>query len=442
MKWSMFNLYIDDVDFVIIRNTLTAATARIDKKIKNAIDNLLSIVDDNYLYALKDPTKQEKIAKILLRQGIIVSSNLNEKEKYKELFLKHQEKDTTLSLYIVPTTDCQLDCPYCFEGHNKKNEYMTINEANKLISWTDNYLSQNNCDKLRIIFYGGEPLLNKKTIRHILPGLKYVADTKNIKIETGILTNAEYLDYEICAFLAKYNLDRVQITLDGPEKIHDSRRYHKKTKTGSFQSIVKNIYCLLENNFIEKINLRINFDKQNIELIPELFDIFVSKRLEKRIILSFGIITSTIPDNKENYFCENTPGQKLNAEKYLWLCSEAKKRGFSIPKEFLAGPWCTARKIHSAIILPNGDMLKCISLVGRDSFFFGNIKDCNNLEDKKFLDFQYIDTCLDKECSFVPICGGGCRFEAYLSRGNFFEPHCQEEMIEKINKGLLSLNYK
>jgi uncharacterized protein len=442
ITWSMFNLFIDDSDHLIIRNTLTTTTVRITKKTKEEIDKSLSFIDCEYLDNLKDSTNQENTIKILLDKKILVDSLKNEKKEYKELFLKYRQEDKVLALYITTTLDCQLDCPYCFEGNNKTKEYMTKEDADKIKTWTTHYLNKNFCDKIRVIFYGGEPLLNKKLIRYILPKLKNIADEKKLSFETGILTNGEFFDLEIGKFLKKYNLNKIQITLDGPENCHNARRHRKKSKKGTFQKIINNIFCLIENDIIEKIDIRINFDKQNISFIPELFDLFVDNKIEKRISLSFGIITPTIYINTKNYFEENTLGQTINAEKYLWLCSEAKKRGFSIPKEFLSGPWCATRKTHSAVILPRGNIVKCISLVGRNDFIFGNINNCDNLEDEQFTNFEYISNCLEQNCPLVPICGGGCRFEAYLSKGDFSKPHCQRKMVETINKGLVLLNYK
>jgi len=57
----------------------------------------------------------------------------------------------------------------------------------------------------------------------------------------------------------------------------------------------------------------------------------------------------------------------------------------------------------------------------------GNINDCDSLEDKKFTNFEYINACPSDNCPLIPICGGGCRFEAYLSTGSFSKPHCQKE---------------
>lgn len=118
------------------------------------------------------------------------------------------------------------------------------------------------------------------------------------------------------------------------QKIVTMQEDIEKKQKGTFQKIINNIFCLIENDIIEKIDIRINFDKQNISFIPELFDLFVDNKIEKRISLSFGIITPTIYINTKNYFEENTLGQTINAEKYLWLCSEAKKEDFLSQKNF------------------------------------------------------------------------------------------------------------
>ena len=168
---------------------------------------------------------------------------------------------------------------------------------------------------------------------------------------------------------------------------------------------------------------------------------------ETFVELSFGIITSTISKEgkqkvSDSWFNDFGLSQRENAAKYLWLCREAKKRGFNISREYLAGPWCTARAINSAVIEPDGSLLKCISTVGRKEFIFGNIFSAKNTYDFRFNNFSYLEKCLSKECPFVPICGGGCRFNAYVDSDSLIEPHCQRELIETINKGLVELSFK
>ncbi|MEA1936676.1 MAG: SPASM domain-containing protein [Patescibacteria group bacterium] len=377
---------------------------------------------------------------------MLVPEELDEKQKYLRLFHEARAEDSTFGVYLVLTRNCQLKCPYCFEQGIEQNMAMDCEMADNIVRWCQEYLDNHkNCKRFRVVLYGGEPLLNKKVIRHILPKLHALAKNRNLLFEIGILTNGELLEVKTVSFLKHYKLDRVQITLDGPKDIHDKRRV-RKDGSGTFDKITKNILVVLEKNLVKKIHLRINFDRQNINAVPLLFDFFSTRNIQDRIELSFGVITSTISKEgkqkiSDSWFNNFGLSQKENASKYLWLCQEAKKRGFNIPQEYLAGPWCTARAINSAVIEPDGSLLKCISTVGRKEFVFGNISSVKDTYDFHFNNFSYLEKCLSKECPFVPICGGGCRFNAYVDSGSLIEPHCQRELIETINKGLIKLSF-
>ena len=436
LKWSQFVFSVEiDNRNVILRNTLNSSTIRIKKKIKEEIDSAINkrVAND----------KIKRYMKRIAELEILVPQDLDEKEKYLELFRKHREQDKTFSVYFVTTRDCQLNCPYCFEkGIDRQKKAMTIEIAEKIVVWCREYLKNHDgCNKFRIVLYGGEPLLNKKVIRYILPELYGVAEMRTIDFELGILTNGELLDVKTLFFLNCYNLDKLQITIDGPKEAHDKRRI-RKDGTGTFDRIIQNILAGFFRNLIERLDLRINFDRQNVNSIPLLFDFFAKRKLQKKIKLSFGVITPTVSGKTDFYLRDFSFNQKENAENYIWLCREAKKRGFDIPEEYLSGPWCTARKIHSAVIEPDGSLLKCISMVGRKEFIFGDIFSTRETRDIDFENFYYLDKCLSKKCPFVPICGGGCRFEAYNNSGDLSKPYCQREMIEKINKNLLILKFE
>jgi len=324
---------------------------------------------------------------------------------------------------------------------------MSKKTAERVVGWIENYLdSHKACDKLRIVLYGGEPLLNKSIIKYILPKTYEIAMQRGIKFEHGIITNGEFLDTEILRFLNKFNLDRVQITVDGPRDVHDKRRV-RANGSGTFDRIMENILNGFSQGLLKEINLRVNFDRQNVKSIPRLFDFLASYNLQRKIKLSFGIITPTIFYGNNNeiiedpYFKRFGFTQKENAENYLWLWREAKRREFGIPEEYLVGPWCVARKIHSAIVDYNGRLFKCISLVGREEFSFGDIYSTKSTIDPKFNNFDYIKDCLYQKCPFVPICGGNCRFQSYINSGSFSKTFCQRELVERINKGLLKLNF-
>ncbi|MFH1657552.1 MAG: radical SAM protein [bacterium] len=443
LKWSRFVFWVKSKtgNEIIGRNTLTTSTIRLSNNLKNKIDAIISGQNNpKSLYLNRYINK-------LMEMEMIVPSGTSEEKKYKELFRKARIDDKTFSLYLVLTRNCQLSCPYCFERGIDRSKSMSIKVAEKITNWCEAYLEKHiSCDKLRVVLYGGEPLLNKKVIKFIVPELNKVAKRKNLAFEVGILTNGELLDRKILSFLSKNNLDRVQITLDGYGNVHDLRRF-RKDGNGTFDTISKNILIAIKEGFVKKINLRVNFDRQNINSIPRLFDFLVENNLQEKVEFSFGIVASTVCEDKgkrvPDAYLRNF-GMTLckNANKYLWLCKEAKKRGFVIPQEYLVGPWCTARAVNSATIEPDGVLLKCISTVGREKFSFGDIYSMNEVDDKKFTDFSYLDKCLSSDCPFVPICGGGCRFDAYVKTGSFVEPYCRKELVEKINKGLIRLSFE
>ncbi len=444
LKWSRFVFWTEseNSDKIIGRNTLTTSTIRLTGRLKIEIDKIISNGQTNIAGSRLSDYINE-----LVKMEILVPAELNEKLKYKELFHKARLDDKTFGVYLVLTRNCQLACPYCFERGIEKHKSMSTQTAGEIANWCDAYLSNHaDCNKLRTVLYGGEPLLNKKTIRFILPKLHAIAEQRNLAFEVGILTNGEFLDREILSFLSGYNLDRVQITLDGYKNTHDSRRFGKNGR-GTFDAISKNILIAIAEGFAKKIHLRVNFDRQNVDSVPQLFDFLAENNLQSNIEFSFGIVAPTICGDKgkrvsDSYLKEFGLSLSESADKFLWLCEEVKKKGFAVPQEYLVGPWCTARAVNSATIEPDGTLLKCISTVGRNGFSFGNIDAMADTDDAKFTDFNYLDKCLSKDCPFIPICGGGCRFDAYVTTGSLIEPYCRRELVEKINKGLVKLSFE
>ncbi len=117
-----------------------------------------------------------------------------------------------------------------------------------------NYINKNsNGRKTRVTFFGGEPLLNIKAIEKVSEKLK------NIDYEFSIVTNGSLLTENIADKLYNYGLRYVQITLDGPENVHDKRRYFDDGR-GSFNIIMKNLKYA-QNIF--NVVLRINIDYSN-----------------------------------------------------------------------------------------------------------------------------------------------------------------------------------
>ena len=75
-----------------------------------------------------------------------------------------------------------------------------------------------------------------------------------------------------------------QITLDGSEKTHNTRRPHYKNDD-SFSTLISNISWLLNND--KKVNIRINIDKNNTSNLTDL--IYLMKKDGRQIVTSAHI---------------------------------------------------------------------------------------------------------------------------------------------------------
>ena len=445
LKWSQYILTVNSVDGkrVILQNTLDGHTITIKTDIKDILDSVISkeIREDSIPPYIQDHLKN------LTKTGILVPKTLNEREKYIQFISKAQiNADKTFSLVLVTTTSCQFNCSYCFEQGIKRQELMDNKTADKIIIWCQKYLDNHSkCNQWHVHLIGGEPLLNKEIIKYILPKLSLIAKEKNIPFTIELTSNGTLLDLEILTFLNKYNLNTVNISVDGPKEVHDIRRTDK-TNQGSFERIFHNIYEGFNHNLLKKLYLSITCDKQNINSLPQLFDYLVENKLQNKVFLVFNMIyvsTSEVLGKNitgSHYQKFDLP-ENQKALKYLWLCREAKKRGLIIPKRWQIGPVCIAQSNSSAVIQPNGSLLKCPRGIGHPEYTFGNVITTNEVYDPAFNLPVSLDTCFAKKCSLIPICNGGCRLHGNTSNKNSSEPYCRKVFIEKVNKGLLQLNF-
>jgi uncharacterized protein len=307
--------------------------------------------------------------------------------------------------------------------------------------WVAEYLdSHPEIDSFRFVLFGGEPLLQRKIAEQALESFHKLATERNISFWTEIVTNGELLDEGAARMLSKHVWKRVQITLDGPEDVHDSRR-HGENGRPTFQNIMRNIKMLVSTGLISKIDIRISLDASNADRVPELIRYLAELRAQSRINLSLGLITPT--------FASPT---KVNAEstianKALAAWKVAKECGFTIPEEFLTGPWCVAIAKHSAVLQPDGSLKKCFCTAGRKEYDFGSIFDkprTSYLQDPRFECFKRTNQCIAEKCQFIPLCGGGCIYNAMVEQGGSFGGkyrYCQKTLLDKMNHGLLALSY-
>jgi uncharacterized protein len=146
-------------------------------------------------------------------------------------------------LHLIVANTCNMKCIYCVTdkgnyGNGSRCGLMDEAVAKDAVSYFINEL----CAKptAKIVFYGGEPLLNWKTIKEVMQYGERIAKKKNIRIKFGLTTNGTLFTPSIVRFLARSNVGGL-ITIDADDQeVHDGLR-PLVGGGGTFQGIIKAI---------------------------------------------------------------------------------------------------------------------------------------------------------------------------------------------------------
>lgn len=334
-------------------------------------------------------------AKVLIESDALFDYYYQQKLKYS----MDAYSQNILSLTILPTTDCNCDCFYCFEK-NKPKVSMTDDVINDLMLFIKQH---ENAKVLDLCWYGGEPLLGFKAIQKIW---NRIDQEVNLSIRNHqIITNGYLINHEIVDFFKKHPLTDIQITLDGKKDVHDSRRVLKHTNKGTFDRIIKNIKWVSEEFEHSKIKIRVNIDKNNKDDFYELKQ-EINSWGYKNIFIYPGFIRTSY-GIKQNYICDDLTNEEIR-DFYFSLNDES---GASYISSSLSRH-CAMTTINSYLIGPKGEIYKCWNEVGDTQRVIGNIKDEKVLNYALFAKYMTASSLFEdancKECELMPVCTGGC----------------------------------
>jgi len=239
----------------LIKNTMTKEVIELTKREYSAIINIKESVEYSYV--------EENELIELAKKRYLVETDYDEVKQYQQVVyllktMSGQKKG--LGTYIIlPTTGCNARCVYCYEeGYEVKT--MSPETADRLV---DFICETRHDDKIKLHWFGGEPLANVKIIRQICTALK----DRNVPYRSKMTTNASLMTKEL-AHEAKelWHLEKVQVSLDGAKEDYTSRKNYYAPEKHNYDVVMKAIHYLADEGI--KLNLRVNVDFDNIERIP------------------------------------------------------------------------------------------------------------------------------------------------------------------------------
>lgn len=389
---------------------------------------------------------------LLRRRGYLTAMTPDEEEGHFARTVKqlHEHKRQAAASYLfMPTYQCNLRCPYCFQDHMRTDpaykhllQVMDRDMVDRIFASFPTLEASHagsGTSARTIGFYGGEPLLaqNRDIIEYIMQRARDMGPTR-----FWAVSNATELEaYE--DLLGPDGIAMVQITLDGPPAEHDKRRI-RPDGSGSFAEIARNITRCLEWGV--QVSVRMNMDRDNIVHVPWLAEEIVSQGWDQH--RNFSVYTARVVAGHELTKLSNTfattwdldqaidelrkvhpamavigrPDDGMQARARQLLGSAA--HGWSQAKS----SFCSA---HTSMYIFDsfGDIYACWDRTGEERLRIGRVLEDGVVEMNDGMNRMWRSrtpatnpTC--RKCRYALSCGGGCAVLAEGQKGKFYTNYC------------------
>jgi len=227
----------------------------------------------------------ESLVATLKSKNLIVSSHCDDDRDFEKVESELMVKLNNPSiLYLMTAQGCNFNCKYCpVPGIAKRHgeSLLSVNDAIAGINlWRSHLDDTHDPDSSYfVIFYGGEPLLNKDTISASLSYLDREIRKGSLpsNINFMIATNGSLIDKKTIEMFKKYDV-MVAVGLDGPKELNDSLRVDCDGE-GTFDRITASIEELTRSGIRTFVSTSITPD--NIDHIMEYSSFLKDFGIEK-----------------------------------------------------------------------------------------------------------------------------------------------------------------
>lgn len=360
------------------------------------------------------------------------------------------------SYVLTLTYDCNLRCPYCFQSGLRNalsadaapammssqlvdKIFLAMPEIEKVSA--PEGVAGDAQDRRRIMLFGGEPLRehSRALVEHILVRTQ----AREGRGTVSAVTNGTEL-HHFGDLLGPSGLSFLQITLDGPRTVHDSRRVGADGLP-TFAQIVRNIDLALERG--TTIKLRINLDKESVASLGELADSMrhwgwldhenfsaYAVPLHKSLggncdSAGFGSweltnLLGTVPADSSSARLIDGPDGHLRQRVRELL------GGDRDPFQSLQPAFCGAHTT-TWVFDPKGDIYACWECAGNTRERIGHLTASGDLVidspgTSRWRNRTVTSSPSCRRCPYAFFCGGGCALQAQLRHGKLNSNFCDD----------------
>jgi len=392
------------------------------------------------LAKVQDGSAPPELLAALTELSLVVEDLAEEQRKVCRYLEEVNSLNPNLRVSVILGLACNFACIYCYEGKDKGAAAMDDATAEQLCAYLLNRFTPGK-KRLILDFYGGEPLLYAERIRSLARQLKPAIESLGGVFEFTLVTNGSLFTPELVKEFGELGLVSAKITIDGPADNHNRFRPCKNGQ-GSWAAIVAN---LIACRTLCPITLSGNYTSDNFRHFPELLPDLEANGLSPEDFAEVQFfpvmqVNDRFANPEFSSGCCSMREPWL-VEASLFLKEEIMRRGYNFPK--LQPAICMVDLDDSFTVNHDGLIYKCVTLIGHPEFACGDIR--------RGLDHGWQESyCVDhwqkekecRECAYLPLCFGGCRYMALQREGSMAKVDCQKEFLDSALAKMLAQDVK
>ncbi|SFU51027.1 Radical SAM superfamily protein [Clostridium sp. DSM 8431] len=261
-----------DKEFLFFPCTL--AIFKIDKEasaVLNKYANYITCYEEivNELKEIKNEEEIELIESLLpyIEQEYKARNIIKENEKNKTL-----KKDID-TLQVNTSYSCNMRCKYCFaeDGCHGKSGTMKLEDLHKVYDFIN---KNNHNDEFKVVFVGGEPLINKKYVYEFINN----EEECNANLSYIVITNGTLVDDKLVGLMKSKDL-MLNVSIDSNDKKINDYLRPMQGENSSYSTLMDDKFVMMED-VKEKISINCTITKNNL-YISEMFTEFYEKGFSK-----------------------------------------------------------------------------------------------------------------------------------------------------------------
>lgn len=415
-------------------------------------DNLIMYLPDSLKFFKINSTTKSIIIDIINSQDKkyiidkyqITEDNFNHLKKFvsdssKEVltYTIDEYNDYLYKLILNVTSECILNCVYCYEHNDGKNS-KSYKSSNEVMQKSLDLFFNKYKNILNIQIFGGEPTLNLDTVEFIGKYIndKYTNGKMEFKPHIGMVTNGTCASDRFIDIINKYNLE-LTISLDGPKSINDKTRI-LKNGIGSSNIVLNNISKL--KKFTHSIKaVESTFTQYHVDNNLSVLDII--KYLKNELQIKNVHVTPVNAKKAKDFYLQNKKSfidsipaiidyKSKTGQNYSYMILD--RMISDLLHKSTSKHICNAG-LSTFSVSVNGDIYPCFMLDNVKQYKLGNVFDDFSLI--KQVDRFKINKC--KDCFNNTLCFG-CLGSNYFSTGDIYNtPNEDCEFKKKLSEQLI-----